>query len=107
MKALTRRRFCAGTALAGASLAVAGCDPAGAGATPARSLETYSALVGTAFTIREPGGTTRSLRLGRLRVHSPPLRTGARRGQSFTLVFEAVEPMALAQATHAVSHPEL
>ena len=106
MVGLSRRRFCAGSALAGASLAVAGCDPAGSGSRP-RTLETYSALVGTSFTVREPGGAARSLRLRNLHVHRPPLRAGERRGEAFTLVFEAAEPMALAQATYPVSHAEL
>jgi hypothetical protein len=107
MVGLTRRRFCAGSALAGASLAVAGCDPAGSDPQPTRSREAYTAVVGTAFTIRDPGGAVRSLRLSRVRVHAPPLRSGERRGESFTLVFEATEPMALAQATYPVSHPHL
>jgi hypothetical protein len=105
MVALTRRRFCAGSALAGASL-VAGCDPTGSGPKP-RTLETYATLVGTSFAVREPGGAARSLRLQGVRVHRPPFRTGARQGESFTLLFEAAEPMALAQATYPVSHAEL
>jgi hypothetical protein len=104
MVGLTRRRFCAGTALAGASLAVAGCDPAG---PKPRTLETYTGLAGTSFTVREPGGSVRSLLLHGLRVHAPPLRTGGRQGESFTLIFAAAEPMTLAQATYPVSHPEL
>jgi hypothetical protein len=70
-------------------------------------METYAALVGTPFAVRQPDGTTRALRLTDLRVHPSPFRTGARRGEAFTLVFEAAEPMALAQATYAVSHAEL
>jgi hypothetical protein len=106
MVGLTRRRFCAGSALAGASLAVAACDPAASGSRP-RTLETYAALVGTSFTVQDPAGSTRSLRLSRLDVHTPPRWAGQRRGEAFTLVFEATEPMALVQASHPVNHPEL
>jgi hypothetical protein len=107
MVGLTRRRFCAGSALAGASLAIAGCETAGLDQTPTRTLQVYSALVGTAFAVRDPAGATRALRLSHLRRHSPPLRSGESRGEAFTLVFEAGEPMSLPQGTHPVSHPEL
>jgi len=107
MVGLTRRRFCAGTALAGAGLAAAGCDPAAPDQRPARDLSTYTALVGSAFTVRDPSGATRPLRLAHVRVHAPPLAAGERRGEAFTLIFEAGAPMALAQAAHAVHHPEL
>jgi len=103
MPVVTRRRFCAGTALAGASL-VAGCDPGG---RKAQTLAGYTTLVGSAFTIRDPAGPARSLRLARIHVHKPPIRLPVPRGEAFTLVFEATQPGALAQDTHRVSHPEL
>ena len=102
MPGLSRRRFCAGTALAGASLAAAGCE-SGAGPST-RSLAELQAAVGSTFTV---GAEGRALRLARVRVHAPPIRKPEPRGESFTLVFEATQPMALAQGSHPVRHARL
>src|SRR5687767_11944578 len=104
MPAFTRRRFCAGTALAGASLAAVGCDP-GQGQPPARTLAGFQAAVGSGFTIGDASGP--QLRLARVQVHRPPVRRPEPRGESFTLVFEASQPMALAQGTHPARHHDL
>lgn len=107
MRGLTRRRFCAGTALAGASAsalltAASGCDP-GSNQPPARTLAGFHHAVGTGFTLPDGAG----LRLAQVRVHAPPIRRPEPRGESFTLVFEADRPMALAQASHQVRHGQL
>jgi hypothetical protein len=101
MPGFTRRRFCAG---AGTALALgAACDP-GSVRPPGRTLESFQAALGSAFTV---GDDAHQVRLARIRVHQPPIRRPVPRGQSFTLEFEAPQPMALAAGTHPAHHAVL